>query len=174
MRSFLRSLPSQSTLGFNTVMESSYVSSMVCWSCMPMGENTKGVECRTASFPPRYDCAQQLQADVIFFCLYFKLTRRYCVNCMAINNNLEPGGDKESLRNITAGVKKALYICQALNSCDILYLVGCPRTGTAYIMHQGVLPTVFWVARLGGGMGTVDVLCWMEITVRKVLTGVYV
>lgn len=99
-----------------------------------MGENMNGVEHRTASFPPRYDCAQQLQADVIFFCLHFKLTRRYCVNCMAINNNLEPGGDKESLRNITAGVKKALYICQALNSCDIFYLVGSPRTGTAYIM----------------------------------------
>lgn len=81
-----------------------------------MGENMNGVDCRTASFLPRYDCAQQLQADVIFFCLHFKLTRRYCVNCMAINNNLEPGGNKEFLRNIKGGVKKALYICQALTA----------------------------------------------------------
>lgn len=37
---------------------------------------------------------------------------------MVINNNLEPGAYKykESLKNITAGMKKVLYICQALTA----------------------------------------------------------
>lgn len=73
-------LPSQSALGFNAFMESRPVSSMAClpWSCMLMGENMKGVEHKTASFPPRCDYAEQLQADVVFFCLHFKLTRMLC------------------------------------------------------------------------------------------------
>lgn len=78
---------------------------------------------------------------------------------MAINNNLEPGAFKykESSRNIIAGMKKALYICQALTA--VILFTWWDRC-TVYIMFLCVLPSpVCWVARLGDGMGTVDALC---------------
>lgn len=46
---------------------------------------------------------------------------------MAINNNLEPGGDEEPLRNITAGVKKAFISARHLTAvifCTWLDLQG--------------------------------------------------
>lgn len=97
-----------------------------------MTESISGIDCRKAfasltllSFLGMFVhshfevCLQsQQQTDVISFCLCFKTTRSYCANCTAINNNLEPGAYKYkgSLRKIRAGMKKALYICQALTA----------------------------------------------------------
>lgn len=101
-----------------------------------MGESMEGMDCRTASSPHFfrlwYVIAQQLWG------LSTELTAGRCelslpvfqdnqqLSCsyMAINNNLEPGDYeyKESLRDIRAGIKKALYLSDA-DSCNAFYLV---------------------------------------------------